>query len=201
MAESKTKIAQELTPAELEEFCAALKDVPHGEMAAKIQELAAARNISIGKTAAYEFKNKEALPWLRRLQLRKQKAEDLNKFAAENDQSGRTLADHAAAELGQMAFDFVTDLDGNLDLNTKEGLAVFDTMTKGIKRLRDADRAMIDQLQDQVKQLQEEKKHTSAAVLAAAAEKGASPVLIESVRAALNFRPPQSTPPDQAAAA
>lgn len=148
MAESKTKIAQELSPAELAEFCGMLKDVPHGEMAGRIMELAKEKGISIGKTAAYEFKNKEAIPWLRRLQLRKEKAAMLQEFGG--DDSGRTLADAAAEELGQLSFDFVTDLDGKLDLASEEGREIYTVLTKGIKSLRDADRALIKQLKTQV---------------------------------------------------
>lgn len=200
MAESNTKVAQELTPKELEEFCQALRDVPHVEMASKIMELAKAKGISIGRTAAYEFKNKEMLPWLKRLQLRKEKAAAINEMG--DDGSGQTLADAAAAELGQIAFDMVSELDGQIDIQTKEGRAVFNEITKGIHRLRTGDRAMIKQLNDQIAAMKTEKDQTSAAVIAAAKDKGASPQLIESVRAALNFRPPQSTTtPPQASAA
>jgi len=192
MAFSQTKVAQELTPEELEAFCAELKDVPHGEMAAKIQELARTQGISIGKTAAYEFKNKEMMPWLKRLQLRREKAKAIEEMG--DDNSGMTLADAAAQEMGQIAFDLVTGLDGTIDLTSKEGRAVFNELTKGIHRLRTGDRAMIAQLNQRIKDMEAERKQTAAAVVAAAQEKGASPQLIESVRAALNFRPPQPSP-------
>lgn len=152
MAHSKTKIAQELSPEELDAFCAELASVPHGEMARRIMELAKERGIEIGKTAAYEFRNKEAVPWLRRLALRKEKA----KLVAEvsDDDSGRTLADAAAAELGQIAFDLVSELDGQIDITSEDGRAIFNELTKGIHRLRTGDRAMITQLQKQVKELE-----------------------------------------------
>lgn len=152
MANSKTKIAQELSPEELEAFCADLVTVPHGEMARRIIALAEEKGITIGKSAAYEFRNKEVMPWLRRLQLRKEKA----KIVAENadDDSGRTLADAAAAELGQIAFDMVSELDGRIDISTEEGRAIFNEITKGIHRLRTGDRAMIKQLTAQVKELE-----------------------------------------------
>ena len=199
VAASKTKVAQELTPDELAKFCEALRNVPVEQMAARIIELAKEQGVSIGRTAAYEFKNKEMLPWLKRLQLRKEKAAAIQE--AGEDNSGRTLADAAAAELGQIAFDMVSELDGQIDITTKEGRAIFNEITKGIHRLRTGDRAMIDQLNERVKELEAEKKATSAAVIAAAQDKGASPQLIESVRAALNFRPPTSTTPAPAAAA
>jgi len=187
MAESKTKIAQELTPQELDAFCAALKDVAHGEMAARIQQLAKEQGISIGKSAAYEFRNKEALPWLNRLRLRKEKAAAIQEMG--DDDSGLTLADAAGAELGQIAFDLVSELDGRIEISSKEGRATFDTLTKGIHRLRSGDRAMLKQLADRVKELEAEKKAAGKA-LDVAATKGASPQLISAVRAALNFRPP-----------
>jgi len=193
MASSKTKIAQELTPDELTAFCESLRDVPHGEMAAKIIELAQAQGISIGRSAAYEFKNKEMLPWLKRLQLRKEKAAAINEMG--DDDSGRTLADAAAAELGQIAFDMVSELDGQIDIQTEEGRAVFNEITKGIHRLRTGDRAMIKQQAERIKELEAEKKQTAAGVLSAAKEAGASPALINSVREALNFRPPQEAQP------
>ena len=161
MANSKTRIAQELSPQELEVFCAELAAVPHGDMARRIMELAKEKGIEIGKSAAYEFRNKEALPWLRRLQLRKEKARMVAEIG--DDDSGRTLADAAAAELGQIAFDMVSELDGQIDITTEEGRAIFNEITKGIHRLRTGDRAMIEQLTKQVKELkarEEEAKET-----------------------------------------
>ncbi len=158
MAASQTKVAQELTPQELDEFCKAFVNVPHEEMAAKILEQAKAQGISIGRTAAYEFRNKELMPWLKRLQLRKEKAAAIQEMG--DDNSGRTLADAAAAELGQIAFDMVSELDGQIDITTKEGRAIFNEITKGVHRLRTGDRAMIDQLMEQVKELQEREKDT-----------------------------------------
>jgi hypothetical protein len=155
MASSKTKIAQELTPDELTAFCESLRDVPHGDMAAKIIELAKAQGISIGRSAAYEFKNKEMLPWLKRLQLRKEKAAAINEMG--DDDSGRTLADAAAAEMGQIAFDMVSELDGQIDIQTEDGRAVFNEITKGIHRLRTGDRAMIKQQAERIKELENEK--------------------------------------------
>lgn len=198
MAASKTKLAQELTPEALEAFCADLVNVPHGEMASRILEKARAHGISIGRSAAYEFRNKEALPWLRRLQLRKEKAAQLNALAADAGDSARTLADHAAGELSQIVFDAVTELDGRLDLTTKEGLTAFDVLTKATKRLRDGDRAMLEQLQAQVRELQEQQRATAKSVMDAALGAGASPELIATVRQALNFRPPQPEPEGQA---
>ncbi len=160
MASSQTKVAQELTPAELNTFCEALRDVPHVEMAAKIQELAKAQGISIGKTAAYEFKNKELMPWLKRLQLRKEKAAAIAEM--EDDDSGRTLADAAAAEMGQIAFDMVSELDGQIDIQTKEGRAIFNEITKGVHRLRSGDRAMLKQMSDQIKVMEDREAETKA---------------------------------------
>lgn len=158
MAASQTKVAQELTPDELNAFCESLRSVPAVEQAAKIQELAKAKGISIGKTAAYEFKNKELMPWLKRLQLRKEKAAAIAEM--EDDDSGRTLADAAAAELGQIAFDLVSELDGQIDLQTKEGRAVFNEITKGIHRLRTGDRAMMKQMAEQLKILKDREEET-----------------------------------------
>lgn len=158
MALSKTKLAQELTPEELEAFCQKLVGVPHGEMAARIRELAAEQGISIGRTAAYEFKSKEAEPWLEQLKRRREKAAAIVEMGS--DESGQTLADAAAAQLGQIAFDMVTELDGRLDMSTKAGRETFDQITKGIHRLRSGDRAMIAQLQRQLKDAQEKVEKT-----------------------------------------
>lgn len=154
MAESQTKIAQELTPEELTAFLEKLLKVPHAEMAAQIQNLAKEHGISIGRTAAYEFRNKEVMPWLKRLESRKQKARMLEEMGGE--ETGRTLADAAAAELGQISFDMVSELDGRIDLTSEEGRAIFDLLTKGVKRLRDSDRAMLKQLQSQVTETKED---------------------------------------------
>lgn len=200
MAETRTKIAQELTPAELADFCAALAGVPHGEMAARIQAMAEERGISIGRTAAYEFKNKEALPFLKRLELRKEKARLLNKHAAD-DTSGQTLADYAAGELSQLAFDFVTEADGFLDLTSKEGLKQFNVLTLGVQRLRTGDRKMIEQLQEQLKAMKAAQEAKDKAVLTTITEAGASPELVGAIREAMNFRPPSAAKEDQQNAA
>lgn len=147
-AQTKTRISQELTPAQLEEFCNSLKDVAHGDLAVEIQKRAAELGIVIGKSAAYGFKNNELVPWLERIKERRQKAELIAELGA--DTSGMTLADAAAAELGQMCFDMVTKLDGGIDITTKNGRATLDQISKTIKRLRDSDRAMIRQLQTQI---------------------------------------------------
>ncbi|WP_395735293.1 hypothetical protein, partial [Prosthecobacter sp.] len=98
-------------------------------------------------------------------------------------------------------FEFLTD-KAALDLSDKDGMKQAEALARIIKSARSEDRRLLDQLNERVKELEAEKKQTSAAVLAAASEKGASPQLIESVRAALNFRPPQSTTtPPQASAA
>lgn len=186
MAHSKTKITQELSPQELEAFCAELAAVPHGDMAAKIIELAKEKGIEIGRSAAYEFKNKEALPWLRRLQLRKEKARMVAE--AGEDDSGRTLADAAAAELGQIAFDMVSELDGQIDITTEEGRLVFDAATKGIHRLRTGDRAMITQLQKTVKELEDQRREADKALKAASGKEGGiSDETIKAVRQALGM--------------
>lgn len=157
MAETKTKIAQELSPDELVEFCQALRDVPHGEMATRIMGLAKERGISIGRSAAYEFKNKEVMPFLRRLRMRVEKAEQLKQAASgESNDSAQTLADFTAGELSQIAFDAVSEFDGKLDLSTPEGLATFDILTKSVKRLRDGDRALFKQLVKVVEETKED---------------------------------------------
>lgn len=162
MAESQTKIAQELTPEELAEFCNALLGVPHEQMAARIQAMAAERGISIGKSAAYEFRNKEALPWIKRIQERKAKAAMLAEISADGDASGQTLADAAAAELSQRTFDFLSDVDNEIDLGSKEGQKLFATLTKGVAALRSGDREMIKQLQERLEAAEKREKETKA---------------------------------------
>jgi hypothetical protein len=148
MSQTKNKLALELSPAELADFCAALADVPHGELVSKIMAMAEERGIRIGKTSAYGFKNGELMPWLKRLQMRREKSEQLQEFGSL--EGGISFADAAASAAGEMCFDFVTDIDGQLDLTTKEGQATFDTLTRGIQRIRSGDRALIKQLQDQI---------------------------------------------------
>jgi len=186
MAETKTKIAQELSPQELADFCQELADVPHGEMAAKILAMAEQRGIQIGRSAAYVFKTKEALPFIARLRARNEKAAQLKAYALDDDDSAQTLADFTAGELSQIAFDAVSDLDGRLDLTSKEGLEAFDVLTKSVKRLRDGDRKMLEQLKGRVKELEAGAKN----VLGVAADAGASPELIEAIHRTLNFRAP-----------
>lgn len=188
MAETKTKIAQELTPEELAAFCAELAGVPHGEMAARIMAMAAERGISIGKSAAYEFRNKEAMPFIKRLQLRKEKAKLLKDHADDaGTDSAQTLADHAAGELAQIAFDFVSELDGVLDLTSKEGLETYDVLTKSIARLRSGDRQMIKQMQAQLEKMQAEKKAAQAIMQAAEKKGGISPETQRAIRKSLGM--------------
>ncbi|MES2597197.1 MAG: hypothetical protein V4662_17755 [Verrucomicrobiota bacterium] len=144
-AKTKTKISQTLTPEQLEEFCKKLVGVPHGELAERIQEFAAECGISIGLSAAYVFKKNELIPWLERLSMRQEKARLIKEAGGAEDDSGVTIADEVARMLSDAAFDFVSDVDNRIDLNTEEGLAVFKELTTGISKLRKGDRDLIKQ--------------------------------------------------------
>lgn len=192
MAESKTKLAQELTPEQLAEFCGKLAQVPHAEQAARILAMAAEMGISIGRSAAYEFKNKELVPHLKRLAMRKEKAAMLSQIG--DDNSGQTLADFAAGELGQIAFDLVCELDGRIDLADKGGRAIFDTLTKGVQRLRSGDRAMLKQQAEEIRRLKEEREAADKLLDAAKGKGGMSDGTIKAVRAALGMKDDDDTP-------
>ncbi len=157
MANSKNKLAQELTPDELAEFCMACQGVPHGELVEKILKLAADREISIGKSSAYNFREKELMPFMERLRRGKEKAAAIAELDLED--SGTTLADAAAGQVSQLLFDFVMDVDEMFDLSTKDGRAKLDQITKSIKRMRDGDRAQINQQRKLIEDTREDLKN------------------------------------------
>ena len=140
---SKNKLAQELTPEQLQAFLEELAGVPRGEQVERIQELAEKHGINIGKSSAYNFRERELGPYLDRLRKRKELASAITEIGL--DDSGMTLADAAAAELSQLSFDFITELDGQLDLTSKQGLNVYKALTNGLASLRKGDRDLIKQ--------------------------------------------------------
>lgn len=196
--ESKNKLVRSISETELHAFLESLASTP-GVDGPMIQEQALSKfGIKIGHESANNFRKEVFGKYIDRLRKRK----ELSAVVAANRDAGtgRTLADAASEELQQQVFEFLTDNDA-LNLRDDEGMKRAEALARIIKSARSEDRRLLDQLNERVKELEAEKKQTSAAVLAAAKDKGASPELIENVRAALNFRPPASTAPAPAAAA
>lgn len=149
MAESRTKIARELSAAELDEFLADLRKEKR-LTGARLMELAQKRGISIGHSSAAEFLNKEFKPYLEKLQKRSRLAQMIAENTAGDDHS--KIADAAAGELAQGVFELLTVTDIDVDLLTsKDGLKQADTLSKIISRIRSGDhrlRALEKELQE-----------------------------------------------------
>ena len=191
--DSKNKLVRSITEEQLHAFLESLVITP-GVDGPMIQEQALAKfGIKIGHESANNFRKEVFGKYIERLRRRK----ELSAVVAANRDAGngRTLADAASEELQQQVFEFLTDNDA-LNLADEKGMERAEALARIIKSARSEDRRLLDQLNERVKELEAEKKQTSAAVIAAAQDKGASPQLIESVRAALNFRPPQATAPE-----
>lgn len=186
--ESKNKLVRNISEADLHAFLEELANTP-GVDGPMIQEQALSKfGIKIGHESANNFRKEVFGKYIDRLRRRK----ELSAVVAANRDagSGRTLADAASEELQQQVFEFLAS-NGPLDLSDDDDMERAESLSRIIKSARSEDRRMLDQLAARVKELEAERKQTAAAVVAAAQEKGASPQLIESVRAALNFRPPQ----------
>jgi hypothetical protein len=190
--ESKNKLVRSITPEELAAFLDELANTP-GVDGPMIQEQALEKfGIKIGHESANNFRKEVFGKYIERMRRRK----ELSAVVAANRDSGngRTLADAASEELQQQVFEFLAD-NAPLNLADDKYMERAESLSRIIKSARSEDRRMIDQLADRVKQLEDEKKQTAAGVLSAAKEAGASPALINSVREALNFRPPQEAQP------
>ena len=103
MAESQTKIAQELTPEKLHELLERLyKEQPTWQ---RTQEIAAEFGVTVGRSAVFEFRKKEFEPWLAKIERQK----NLARFLADHADptANGTIADAAAANLSQEVFEFL----------------------------------------------------------------------------------------------
>lgn len=190
--DSKNKLVRAISAEELQAFLDELSRTK-GVDGPMIQELAQQRfGVSMGHESANNFRKEVFHKYLARLSSRKQRVAMIT--ANRDISAGTTLADAASEELSQLVFDFLTEVEDDngkpLDLTSPADMKKAAQLSNIIARMRSGDRAMIDQLTDRVKELEAEKK-AAAKALDAAADKGASAQLIQSVRDALNFRPPQ----------
>lgn len=186
VTETKNKLVRSISEEELYTFLESLASTP-GVDGPMIQEQALEKfGIKIGHESANHFRKEVYGRYIDRLRKRK----ELSAVVAANRDSGngRTLADAASEELQQQVFEFLAD-SNPLDLTKDKDLERAEALARIIKSARSEDRRLLDQMDKRIKDLEAEKKQTSAAVLAAAKDKGASPQLIESVRTALGFRP------------
>lgn len=138
MSESKTKIAQELTPEQLAEFCDRLyKEKPDWKT---IVAIAGEYGVTVGRSAAFEFRNKEFEPWLAKLERQK----NLAKFLADHADgtAAGTIADAAAAHLSQEVFEFLQESDVDINMYDEDGLEKANVLSKVIQRLRSGDHRM-----------------------------------------------------------
>lgn len=188
--ESKNKLVNSLNEEQLVAFLEELIATP-GVDGPMIQALAMERfAIRIGHNSANNFRKEVFGRYIERMRKRKELSQVI--AAHRDNDSGKTLADAASEELQQQVFEFLAD-NNALDLSDKDDMKRAESLSRIIKSARSEDRAMLDQLQSRVRELEAEKKQTAAGVLSAAKDAGASPLLIQTVREALNFRPPADT--------
>lgn len=193
--DTKNKLARALSEEQLVEFLEQLAATP-GVDGPMIREQALARfGVSIGNDSANQFRKEVFGKYIDRIRKRRELSAVI---AAHRDtDAGKTIADAASEELQQQVFEY---LGGEpLDLSSKEGMTRAEALARIIKSARSEDRAMLDQLSERVKALEAEKR-AAQKVLDQASGKGASPALIKSVRAALNFRPVEAAEEKGAAA-
>ena len=184
--ESKNKLVRSITPEELTAFLEELANTP-GVDGPMIQAKALEKfEIKIGHESANNFRKEVFGKYIANLR----NAVQFAKIVKENSdaEDGRMFSDLASNVLQQGVFEFV--MTEKIDLGSKEGMERAEALSRIIKSARSEDRAMIKQQEQRIQELEAEKKHTAAGVLSAAKEAGASPAFINSVREALNFRPP-----------
>jgi hypothetical protein len=124
----KNKIATELSPKDLLDFCDDAWKTPNLTLK-KFQELAAERGINVSLMGARTFRDTTFKRHLERIG----KAAELREQMREAVSAGNSIADAAALVISDEVFDKLVnrDIDEEVDL---------DVLSKIIKRLRDSDR-------------------------------------------------------------
>lgn len=102
--------------------------------------LAERYGVTVGRNAAYTFKDKVFAEHLERLNKRRQLAQFLTAHSAPED--GAKIADAAASELSQGVFDFLVSNDAPIDLNSPQGQEQANTLALIISRLRRGDHTL-----------------------------------------------------------
>lgn len=141
MSQDRNKIATELSAEELHSLLAECIKTP-GLTLAKVQELAAARGVSVSLMGAKSFRDTTFARHLQRIGKTRELAEQVS--ALRSAGAGHTIADAAAAILSDEVLDALVnpDPDAGLDL---------DTMSKIVQRLRTGD-AQVAALQHRIAQ-------------------------------------------------
>jgi len=148
MAESRTKIARELSAEELEEFCALLAKEPR-LTGKRLMELAAERGVRVGHDSANTFLNQEFKPYLEKLSRRRRLVQFLDQNTDGKEAS--RIADAAAGELSQATFEFLSVLDLDIDMQSEEGMERAKDLSLIISRIRRGDhtqRALEEKIKD-----------------------------------------------------
>lgn len=169
--DSKNKLVRAISAEELQKFLDDLAQTP-GVDGPMIQQLALSRfEVSMGHESANNFRKEVFQKYLARLSGRKARVALIT--AARDSKAGATLADAASEELSQLVFDFLTDLEDDdakaLDLTQPADMKKATQLSNIIARMRSGDRAMIEQLNERVKEL--EVQNSAAAQLVEAAHK------------------------------
>lgn len=185
MAQSRTKIARELSDEELEKFLAELR-AEKNLTGRRLRELARERGIQIGHNSANEFLRKEFEPYLERIQRQSRLATFIEEHSRSGDAS--KIADAAAGELSQSIFEFVTVADLDVNLHTKDGLKQADALSRMIARLRIGDHRL-RLLESRLKEVEAQRAEVERIVDGEAVKKGASLDAQNKIRAALGMAP------------
>ncbi len=179
---ARTKIESRMSATELQEFCRELANTQNLTLK-RLQELAAARGISISLMGAKRFKDGAFAAHLEHLRKARELAEQIAEFG--NIDSG-SLADAGAAILMQQVYDELTNGE-KID---------FDTFSKIISRLRSGDHrqrelsARLKLLEAQIaenERREEERKAALKAITAESVGKEITPEFLNEVQRAMGL--------------
>lgn len=185
MPASRTKIARALSAEELDKFLGELRAEPN-LTGSKLQELAAARGITIGHNSANEFLRKEFEPYLERISRQSRLAQFLEEHSRPENAS--RIADAAAGELSQALFEFITVADLDVNLHTKDGMKQADGLTRMVARLRQGDHRL-RALEAQLAEFEAQRDAAMKALEGGDVKKGASVEAQNTLRRALGMEP------------
>ncbi len=164
---SRSKVAAQLTQAQLDELCDYLAALPKGERSGpKVQELLADKyNIEVGHNAVYTLLNGPFAEHLNRIRARRERIEMLTKARNEApDLDESFIAEDTAAQLSFILNDYVATKGDTLNPSSTDDeaeemkrLAILQKLVEQVSTIRKDDRALRAELRSAKKVIEETK--------------------------------------------
>ena len=181
----RTNLNLKLSAEKLERLRVRMLKVPQKDWIKTLIREAKREKIILSEQSAWTFRRRDLVPWMQRRELRRERATIIREQGI--DDSGRTIADEAAAEVSMLILDCINELDGKLTITNERDRDIIEVLSKSISRVRDGDRQMLKQLQAENDRLKKQQDAAQKIMEAETKKKagGISPRTRDAMRAAL----------------